>query len=128
MDTEQPNISQQPAVPIPTSSVPVQPVPPKRLRMLLIGALVLLLVLVGTALVAGAIFHPKQIEVQAPQVSPTPTPTPVITRALSGVATTSAFLDLEASVASLSASLSTTNLDDTSIAPPTIDLSLGFSN
>lgn len=64
---------------------------------------------------------PTRQVVEPPEVSPT---RPV--RTLSTIATQSAFMALEQAHASLSASLTGTNLDDPSLSPPVLDLPLGF--
>lgn len=64
---------------------------------------------------------------------PAPTPTTVPTRAVtpirqqSNFATTSAFIALDNTIASLSATISNTNLEDDRLTPPNIDISIGFS-
>ena len=61
-----------------------------------------------------------------PTIAPSPTPSPTPIRKLSPIATQSAFTSLEARLASVSAAISGTNLDDPSLSPPVIDLPLGF--
>ena len=55
----------------------------------------------------------------------TPTPTPI--RIPSALATQSAFLALEQGVASLSAQITATQIQDQTLTPPVLDLPLGFS-
>jgi hypothetical protein len=59
-------------------------------------------------------------------VTPTASPTPV--RFATNISTSSAFTDLESSVASYAAKLSSFEQSDPSLSPPSIVLPLGFSN
>lgn len=79
---------------------------------------ILLLLLVRSLLPARA----PQLPIIAPSATPSPTPV----RELSAIATQGAFISLEAHLASVSAAISATNLDDPSLSPPVIDLPLGF--
>ncbi|MBI4066576.1 hypothetical protein HY411_02565 [Candidatus Gottesmanbacteria bacterium] len=76
------------------------------------------LFIVRTLLSAPA---PPIVEIEE---TPTPSPTPI--RTVSAIATQGAFIALEQAYASLSASLTGTNLDDPSLSPPVLDLPLGF--
>lgn len=62
-----------------------------------------------------------------PTATPTQTPTPTPVRELSLIASQSAFLSLQNEVASLSGALQNYVVDDPSLSPPTIDLSLGLT-
>lgn len=62
-----------------------------------------------------------------PIIAPSATPSPTPIREQSAVATQSAFISLEAHLASVSAAIRATNLDDPSLSPPNIDLPLGFA-
>ncbi len=62
----------------------------------------------------------------APTPTPTMTPTPTPVRPLSNIATSSSFLILEESVASLSAEVSVYRVDDPALTPPDLTLPLGF--
>lgn len=89
--------------------------------------LALLVVLAGTlaVLAATGVFSRQQTAVETPsEAPPTPTPTPV--RALSAIASQSAFLALEAQVASLSTNIQALPAQDPSLSPPVLDLELGF--
>lgn len=59
------------------------------------------------------------------QTQPTPTPTPV--RILSTIATQSAFINFENTIASLSSQLNNYVVDDPSLSPPVLDLPLGYT-
>lgn len=100
------------------------PEPPKpripRIWLLAVGVMLAGLV---SLFIVSRMLAPKLPPEQVAQ-EPTPTPTPI--RVLSAVATQSAFIAIEQSHASLSASLAATNLDDPSLSPPVLDLSLGF--
>jgi hypothetical protein len=61
------------------------------------------------------------------QVVATPTPTPIINSGVSPIATTSAFLQVEQSIASLSARIAGFSPIDSQVVPPVLDLPLGFS-
>jgi len=67
---------------------------------------------------------PQVVVIPTPSPTASPTPTPI--RQLSGVATTSAFLNLDTTVSSLSTSVKSYNTSDPSLSPPVIDLPLGF--
>lgn len=107
----------------PPTGIPAYPKKPFDMRFLLIGLIIL-------ALVGGGIFAltrtPPQ-EAPAPTATPTPSPTPV-QRVKVPLATESAYLDLSQAVASLSASINNLQLNNTTLIPPTIELSLGFPN
>ncbi len=64
--------------------------------------------------------------VVVPTSAPTASPTPTPIRQLSAIATTSAFLNLDTAVSSLSTSVKSYNTNDPSLSPPVIDLPLGF--
>lgn len=59
---------------------------------------------------------------------PTPSASPSLqtTQPLSSLATSSAFLTAEQTIASLSAAITSLNVSDTTLNPPAIDLSLGL--
>lgn len=63
---------------------------------------------------------------ELPIIAPSATPSPTPIREQSIVATQSAFISLEVQLASVSAAIRATNLDDPSLSPPSIDLPLGF--
>ena len=93
-------------------------IPPK---FLVIG--ILIIVIIGSILFAVSRQKPAPVVV-APTPTATPTPTPI--RILSSFATQSAFLQFEQSVNALPATISGTNVSDQTLAPPSVDLSLGF--
>lgn len=82
------------------------------------------------ASVSGLAFVISQSKSQgATTVAPSPTvppPTPTPTRKLSSFATDSAFINFEASVATLSAVTAGYPIFDPSLNPPKLDLPLGF--
>lgn len=90
-------------------------------------------IIAGVVVVIGIIglfavrnfYKPPTIPIVVREETPTPSPTPV--RSLSQIATQSAFIALEEAYSSFSTSLTTTNLDDPSLSPPTLDLPLGFT-
>ncbi len=105
------------------SDLEATPPSPRVPRIWLVGASVatagiLLLILIRSLWPARA----PEVPIIAP--SPTPSPTPI--RELSAIATQSAFIFLETRLASVSAAITATNLDDPSLSPPIIDLPLGF--
>ena len=89
----------------------------------LIAGVVIVVGSIGLMVANKLLNAPKAPTVQVVEV-PTPTPTPI--RVFSAVATQSAFIALEEAHASLSAGLTATNLDDPSLSPPVLDLTLGF--
>lgn len=107
-----------------TNPVPA-PIPPVQAnrRLWIIAGAVTVACILALLLIRSLLTAPEPEPANVLQ-SPTPTPTPI--RILSAVATQSAFLSLEQAQASLSARLAGTNLDDPSLAPPVLDLPLGF--
>lgn len=88
-----------------------------------IAAIVILISLISILFAAGN--KPKPVPPpQVIQTTPTPTPTPI--RELSPLATQSAFMNFEKSVASLSSSIQRVNIYDNALQPPVLDLELGF--
>jgi hypothetical protein len=88
--------------------------------------------IVVVVLIAGSFLFATTKHKVAPVVtiSPTPTETPVPTpiRTLTAFATGSAFLNFEKSTVALPGIIQNATLDDQTIAPPVLDLPLGFSN
>lgn len=75
----------------------------------------------------------KTVQQIKPPIQGTPTPTSSnsasqTVRQESFIATTSAFLSTQQSIASLSASLSTLTINDSIVDPPAVELPLGFSD
>ncbi|MFH0749830.1 MAG: hypothetical protein V1917_02865 [Candidatus Gottesmanbacteria bacterium] len=91
-------------------------------------------ILLGVAvLILGAIFGillRDDLKRQTPDViqtsSPTPTPTMSTNQPLSAIASTSAFLQTESAIASLSAAAKVLNVSDTTLNHPSLDLPLGL--
>jgi len=91
-------------------------------------------ILLGIAVVLlGGIYGLLVSQIQKPdKTQPAVTPTPVAepsiatTQPLSGIATSSAFMALEQSVASLSSAINALNVSDTTLNPPALDLPLGL--
>jgi hypothetical protein len=114
----------QPVIPEPTVQPPIVQPPIKRSFDLRYLFLVLLIIGLG-----GAFFAMRRLPVSTPPPTPsdTPTPTPKL-KPVTPVATQSAYLELTKGVASLSASISTMQVSDTTLTPPTVELPLGFPN
>lgn len=90
---------------------------------LAIGGIILIISLM--TIVVAALAKPKAPPARhVAATTPTPTPTPV--REFSPVASQSAFIDFSLAVASLSASVQNLNVYDSALAPPVLDLELGF--
>jgi glycerol uptake facilitator-like aquaporin len=91
-------------------------------------------VLLGlTVVILGGIFglllqQNSNPAVSLPTASPSPTPTstPTTNQPLSDVASTSAFIEMESGIASLSAAVAALNISDTALNPPSLDLPLGL--
>lgn len=95
------------------------------LRLIIIILTVLLVVSVSILSFVIIRFPRQEVTTVAP--SPTvPPPTPTPTRKLSSFATDSAFINFEASVATLSAVTAGYPIFDSSLNPPKLDLPLGF--
>ena len=124
----------QPTPPETPPSIPIAPVemshapvgiPPKKkfdLRYLFIGMIVV--AIIGGIIVAT--WTPRDVAI-APTPTPTPSPTPV-QRVTVPLATESAYRELVTAIASLSGSIQRLETNDTTLAPPVIELPLGFSN
>lgn len=106
---------------IPTAAKPEES---KKRDIWIIAGVVILIGIIGL-FVIRSLYKPSPIPIIAREETPTPTPTPV--RILSAIATQSAFIALEKTYASFSASLTATNVEDPSLSPPNIDLPLGFA-
>ncbi len=105
---------------------PVTPEPAKpQIKPEIIAAIVV--VVLGALFLIGVRFLSSQSS-KPPVVieKPAPTPTPTPTRLPSALATQSAFLKLEANVASLSGAINNYVVDDPSLSPPVLELPLGF--
>lgn len=107
----------------PTPDQPTTPPSPRVPMIWLVGAGVAIVGILLLVLVKN-LWPTRAPEVPIIAPSPSPSPTPV--RELSAIATQSAFISLEAHLASVSAAITVTNLDDPSLSPPVIDLPLGF--
>jgi hypothetical protein len=89
--------------------------------------LFVLMILIGVVGGTYTLLQKPKEEVVVPTPTQIPTPTPVGKVKLP-LATTSAFLEISASVASLSSSLSALQINDTTLVPPQVELPLGFAN
>jgi len=133
MELDQTPISQQettinPEVPFqpdikPSQEKPYTEKPKSKLVPILLGIVILILGGIYGMLIAKE----KPTQTITPS-EPTPTASSSITisQPLSALATTSAFLTVEQTIASLSSAITTLNVTDTTLNPPTIDLSLGL--
>ena len=103
-----------------------EPLPPesKKRDIWIIAGVVVLIGIVGLIVIRN-VYTPSPTPIVVKEETPTPSPTPV--RALSAIATQSAFLALIEAYSSFSSSLAATNLDDPSLSPPIFDLPLGFT-
>lgn len=118
-----PTLPQQPV--LPTAPPPGEPVSQHQQipKWLIVAAIIVTVLLVAMGIVQLT---------QRPSVVAIPTPTPTIPssptpiRTLSPIATTSAFLTLDSSVASYAATVKAYNTSDPSLSPPVLDLNLGL--
>jgi hypothetical protein len=96
----------------------------------------LFIILLIIVFIIFLVFQIVKISIQtANTIISSPTPTPIVMptaviegRNYSSISTMSAYLDINSSIASLSSMIAETDLLDSSINPPVIDLQLGFSN
>lgn len=109
---------------LPTAEEPVK----QRKPFLVTVMLALMVIFLGTAALLGLRqFTRPEPETMTPSTTlPAATVTPL--HSLSAIASTSAFLSFEQAVASLSAAIETVNLNDPSLSPPVVELSLGLSD
>ncbi|KKR86477.1 hypothetical protein A2875_04160 [Candidatus Gottesmanbacteria bacterium RIFCSPHIGHO2_01_FULL_46_14] len=118
------NLPQSPQ-PIEQPLKPTEVAPAKPAFPLWGGALIAVLIGGGALLTWRALNPSKPGQtIVAPTPMSTPTPTP--SRQLSAIATSSAFLSLEAGVTSLSGHIQNFVTEDPSLSPPVLDLPLGF--
>ena len=89
-------------------------------------AAIIAIFLIGSLIVAGTKSAAPTSLVPTPTPTTIPTPTPQ--RTPSAIASQSAFQTLDASVQSLANDLNGLSIRDPSLAPPVLDLPLGFSN
>ena len=92
---------------------------------------ILMYTIIAIILVLFGIIGLSTMKSRVAPVIPVPTPTPVLAtptpiQPLSLVATQSAFLQFASSVASLSAAVSDSTIQDQTLAPPVLSLPLGF--
>lgn len=101
-------------------------VPPKssKSKYLIIVSLIMVAAVAGIYVYMVNLSRPATVSVSRPVTSPAATPTPE--KVLSQIATQSAFLALDAHVASLSADINNFILEDPALNPPTLELPLGF--
>ena len=128
MPEPQPTAYEPPvAAPVPQNTLSATPPPPPTPNL----AVPILIAVVATAIiVSGVAYGIYQSRPKQTAVVPTPTPTPMATptpvQQPSLIASSSAFLQFQASVATLSAAIAGYNPQDTSLTPPTLVLPLGF--
>lgn len=116
----------QPSFPNPTAPpLPGMP-PPAPSHNLIIAASIAIILGIGAVFGWKAITSQKPVSV-APSPTPPPTPTPTPIRVFSALSTESAYLYLDARVASLSASVKNYVVEDPSLSPPVLDLPLDFN-
>lgn len=92
--------------------------------------LLIVTVLLGSALVVVTILYMRSLQSkEEPLFTPTPTapPTPTPTPNVSRIATTSAFAAYSEEIASFSATLNSFTLQDSTLAPPILDLNIGLN-
>lgn len=105
---------------------PTQPAPnAPRVTPEVIAAVIV--IAIGALLLLGLrIFASQKPKIPVIVEKPIPTPTPTPVRLPSALASQSAFLKLEANVASLSGAIKNYVVDDPSLSPPVLELPLGF--
>lgn len=127
MDTQQPNL--QPTMPPASQTTPapspvVIPKPPPQIPTWAIAIVVVVMGFLAVFGVGKVIQKPAIVTVPTPTPTISPVPTPI--RTLSPFATTSAFMQLDASVTSFSTAIKAYNTSDPSLSPPVLDLNLGL--
>ncbi len=123
---ENPDLTTVNQPPMPPPVTGPAPAPRPNLNLWPIAAVVVVAgIFILIALTATTAIRGRQSQ-QSPAATLMPTPTPI--RNFSPLATQSAFLQLVAGAASLSASLNNYSPQDPSLSPPTLDLPLGFQN
>jgi len=97
-------------------------------RALIVG-IVIVMLLVCISIVSGLVISRNLVRTKnAPNQTPTPTQvTSANQLGTNPIATTSAFMQMEQSVASLSSTIASNTPVDQTVAPPVLDLPLGFS-
>lgn len=110
----------------PPAPTPVPAPAPKSVTPPIIIYILLAIILVMAGIIGLLIVKPRVVPA-VPTPSPAPaiaTPTPI--QPLSNIATQSAFLQFASAVASLSAAVSDSTIQDQTLAPPVLSLPLGF--
>lgn len=119
---EQLQTPNQPVPAIPPADLPAQ-AGNKRPVWLPFLVIFIALILAGIAIVLQ--IKQALFTVPSPSTS-TPAPTAAVSRRLSALATDSAFLLLESSASTLSGRVNALSVQDSTLAPPILDLPLGF--
>lgn len=132
MDESLPNPPILPQSPNPPIYGPVlskdapAPHPSASIHPYIIIGIVAIVLIVGSFLFGSAGHKATPAATIAPTPTETPTPTPM--RTLTSFATGSAFLTFEKSTSALPDMIQNATLNDQTLAPPVLDLPLGFSN
>ncbi len=114
----------QPAIAPEVSQTPEPKAPLSQKTIIIIGGLLTLAIIVfGFLYIQSSKQAPVEPE---PMATPTIVPTPTPPRNLSRIATTSAFAAFGQEIASFAATLDTFSLQDSTLAPPSLDLELGL--
>jgi len=122
------NMEQTPQPISPTTHPAYNTTTPKPKKKFDLRYLFLLLIFVG---IGGGIWTATRESIQPLESVPTPSTLPIPTRTSKppiAAASQSGYLDLIQNVSSLSAHISTIQITDTTLSPPTIELPLGFPN
>lgn len=120
--TNAPTFDTQPPVPV----MPTPETPKKKTLLvpLLLGVAVLILGAIFGLLLRQDLMQKPPVATQTETITPTVTISP--NQPLSAIASTSAFMQTENAIASLSAAINALNVSDTTLNPPTLDLPLGL--
>ncbi len=118
-------MDEQPVItPIAPPPLVEEPKPRRLAKARIAGISIGLIILVVVAAITIQMSQKNQVATTLTPQPTIPTPTPI--RILSKIATESAFMNLETSVASLSAVMAGYPISDPSLKPPVLDLKLGF--
>ena len=107
-------------------SVPPAPPAPNIVTPVVIAVVATLLLATGVFVGITKLQPTKTAAVATPTPAP-PTPTPTPVEQPSAIASSSAFLQFQASVATLSAAINQYNPQDATLTPPSLVLPLGFT-
>ena len=112
----------------PASPLKLPPMPELNLQKIAPVGVIVLIVLIILVAISAMRSNNQAAKTISVAPTPTPTPVPVVSHTLAPYATKSAFLNFETAIDALPGTIQNAVLQDQTLTPPELDLSLGFSN